>query len=223
LPPKCTGGRRTFDPQSDSTIRVQAGRLRLKLADYYAGEGAADPSWSKFRRAAITSYLRRGRSKRSSPPTGTQLRNACARNARKPRGRSGPGALANRCGFAAGWAHRLAGGFGKRSLEPQTIGICTTAKPSVAAATGPLADFWRPFTQAWKSLGSSSAMRLLWDGLRPACVTTIRAGTRRARSTTITRVWARCWPSMRSMTRSARWDGSPGEARKFVHARRREE
>src|SRR5450755_1752928 len=32
-----------FDPQSDSTIRVQAGRLRLKLAEYYAGEGAPDP------------------------------------------------------------------------------------------------------------------------------------------------------------------------------------
>jgi hypothetical protein len=32
-----------FDPQTDSTIRVQAGRLRVKLADYYATEGAADP------------------------------------------------------------------------------------------------------------------------------------------------------------------------------------
>ncbi len=32
-----------FDPQSDSTIRVQAGRLRVKLAEYYAGEGVADP------------------------------------------------------------------------------------------------------------------------------------------------------------------------------------
>src|SRR5208282_3373583 len=31
-----------FDPQSDSTIRVQAGRLRIKLAEYYASEGAAD-------------------------------------------------------------------------------------------------------------------------------------------------------------------------------------
>jgi hypothetical protein len=37
------GRRPDFDPQSDSTIRVQAGRLRLKLAEYYAGEGAADP------------------------------------------------------------------------------------------------------------------------------------------------------------------------------------
>lgn len=31
-----------FDPQSDSTIRVQAGRLRMKLAEYYATDGAAD-------------------------------------------------------------------------------------------------------------------------------------------------------------------------------------
>src|SRR6266567_1424502 len=31
-----------FDPQSDSTIRVQAGRLRAKLSDYYANEGADD-------------------------------------------------------------------------------------------------------------------------------------------------------------------------------------
>jgi len=31
-----------FDPQLDSTIRVQAGRLRLKLAEYYASEGVDD-------------------------------------------------------------------------------------------------------------------------------------------------------------------------------------
>ncbi len=36
-------GRNTnFDPQSDSTVRVQAGRLRAKLAEYYANEGAHD-------------------------------------------------------------------------------------------------------------------------------------------------------------------------------------
>ena len=32
-----------FDPQVDSTIRVQAARLRGKLNDYYLGEGANDP------------------------------------------------------------------------------------------------------------------------------------------------------------------------------------
>ena len=31
-----------FDPQSDSTVRVQAGRLRVKLAEYYANEGRGD-------------------------------------------------------------------------------------------------------------------------------------------------------------------------------------
>jgi hypothetical protein len=31
-----------FDPQSDSTVRVQAGRLRVKLAEYYASEGVDD-------------------------------------------------------------------------------------------------------------------------------------------------------------------------------------
>jgi hypothetical protein len=31
-----------FDPQHDSTIRVQAGRLRVKLAEYYGTEGAHD-------------------------------------------------------------------------------------------------------------------------------------------------------------------------------------
>src|ERR1700716_1696997 len=32
-----------FDPQSDSTVRVQAGRLRVKLTEYYAHDGANDP------------------------------------------------------------------------------------------------------------------------------------------------------------------------------------
>src|SRR5216683_7829179 len=31
-----------FDPQSDSTVRVQAGRLRVKLTEYYAHEGPDD-------------------------------------------------------------------------------------------------------------------------------------------------------------------------------------
>ena len=32
-----------FDPQLDSTVRVQAGRLRVKLAEYYGSDGADDP------------------------------------------------------------------------------------------------------------------------------------------------------------------------------------
>jgi hypothetical protein len=37
-------GRSTdFDPQLDSMVRVQAGRLRVKLAEYYGADGAGDP------------------------------------------------------------------------------------------------------------------------------------------------------------------------------------
>ncbi len=32
-----------FDPQADSVVRVQAGRLRSKLAEYYGSDGAGDP------------------------------------------------------------------------------------------------------------------------------------------------------------------------------------
>jgi len=37
------GRRSDFDPQIDSTIRVQAGRLRAKLTEYYAANGSDDP------------------------------------------------------------------------------------------------------------------------------------------------------------------------------------
>ena len=36
------GRQQDFDPHVDSMVRVQAGRLRAKLAEYYAGEGAED-------------------------------------------------------------------------------------------------------------------------------------------------------------------------------------
>ena len=34
-----------FDPQVDSMVRVQAGRLRTKISEYYASEGAEDALW----------------------------------------------------------------------------------------------------------------------------------------------------------------------------------
>lgn len=49
-----------FDPQSDSTVRVQAGRLRMKLAEYYAHEGPGDPIVVELPRGsyALTFHLR---------------------------------------------------------------------------------------------------------------------------------------------------------------------
>ena len=37
------GRQADFDPQLDSFVRVQAGRLRTKLTEYYGAEGASDP------------------------------------------------------------------------------------------------------------------------------------------------------------------------------------
>ena len=53
-----------FDPQSDSTVRVQAGRLRVKLAEYYANEGANDPILVEIPKGsyALTFHLRGGKS-----------------------------------------------------------------------------------------------------------------------------------------------------------------
>src|SRR5579862_5676621 len=49
-----------FDPQSDSTVRVQAGRLRVKLTEYYANEGLADPIVVEIPKGsyALTFHLR---------------------------------------------------------------------------------------------------------------------------------------------------------------------
>lgn len=37
------GKPQSYDPQRDASVRVQVGRLRQKLEEYYKGEGAADP------------------------------------------------------------------------------------------------------------------------------------------------------------------------------------
>lgn len=49
-----------FDPQSDSTVRVQAGRLRVKLAEYYTQEGVDDPIIVEIPKGsyALTFHLR---------------------------------------------------------------------------------------------------------------------------------------------------------------------
>jgi hypothetical protein len=51
-----------FDPQSDSTVRVQAGRLRIKLAEYYAHEGPDDPVIVELPKGsyAVSFHLRGG-------------------------------------------------------------------------------------------------------------------------------------------------------------------
>jgi hypothetical protein len=60
-----------FDPQNDSTVRVQAGRLRMKLAEYYAHEGPEDQVVVELPKGsyALTFHIRTPSSGMTAVPT----------------------------------------------------------------------------------------------------------------------------------------------------------
>src|ERR1019366_2409737 len=133
-----------FDPQSDSTIRVQAGRLRMKLAEYYAGEGAADPILVKIPKGSYhLTFEARPIEARSLEPQPQAVPPLLA-----------PPSVAVET-VPARWRAAavlllviliaslivLGSLLWNRRLPESAM-----ATPSVARATGPLADFWRPFT-----------------------------------------------------------------------------
>jgi hypothetical protein len=135
-----------FDPQTDSTVRVQAGRLRLKLAEYYAAEGAADLIVVKIPKGSYHLTFE-ARSLQPKPiDSGGQLRTVPASEAHgtlveevvPTRWRVSlvlllVALIASLIGLGSVWWNRRAQSS-------------TTAKPAVPRAAGPLADFWRPFT-----------------------------------------------------------------------------
>ncbi len=61
-----------FDPQADSTVRVQAGRLRSKLSEYYASEGSDDPIVVEIPKGSYSLLFHDRRAPRPIP----QLRNS---------------------------------------------------------------------------------------------------------------------------------------------------
>jgi hypothetical protein len=133
-----------FDPQSDSTIRVQAGRLRLKLAEYYATEGASDPILVKIPKGSYhltfearpieTQPQPHAVPQRELPPRPSPVETVPARWRVI--------ALMLMVGLIA--ALIALGGlvWNRRSSEP------AVATPSAGQVAGPLAAFWRPFTSA---------------------------------------------------------------------------
>jgi hypothetical protein len=130
-----------FDPQSDSTIRVQAGRLRLKLAEYYAGEGAADSILVKipkgnyhliFEARPIEPHAQPQAVPPHEVPAGVAVETVPA-----------PWRIAVVV-LAAGLIVSLIvlGGLLWNRKPPESA----MAAPSAARAAGPLVAFWRPFT-----------------------------------------------------------------------------
>src|SRR5579871_4608736 len=61
-----------FDPQSDSTVRVQAGRLRVKLAEYYAHDGIDDPIFVEIPKGSYALTFQ-GRTPRAGTQTTSPL------------------------------------------------------------------------------------------------------------------------------------------------------
>ncbi len=134
-----------FDPQTDSTIRVQAGRLRLKLADYYATEGAADPIVVKIPKGSYH-LIFEARSVEAKPAdSGSQLRDLPAREAR--------GSVVVEV-VPARWRMAVVSLLIALVVSLIVLGSVvsnhkqsdSSTSSSMATVTGPLADFWRPFT-----------------------------------------------------------------------------
>jgi hypothetical protein len=60
-----------FDPQSDATVRVQVGRLRMKLVEYYGHEGIDDPIVVELPRGSYVLSFHVRTLEQPSPPTET--------------------------------------------------------------------------------------------------------------------------------------------------------
>jgi len=128
-----------FDPQTDSTIRVQAGRLRLKLAEYYAGEGAADPILVKIPKGSyhLTFEARPVEQQPQAVPPPEAPRSVVVETV-PVRWRIAVVFLL--VGLIVSLIVLGSLLWNRKLSEP------AMAAPSTPRALGPLAAFWRPFT-----------------------------------------------------------------------------
>ena len=76
------GRQADFDPQLDSMVRVQAGRLRTKLTEYYSTEGASDPYLVELTKGSYALMFHK-RSRQAQPNGGITEARAIAPKARE--------------------------------------------------------------------------------------------------------------------------------------------
>ena len=124
-----------FDPHLDSLVRVQAGRLRAKLAEYYASEGVNDPIIVELRKGAYTLVFHSGAS--SPGPILAHDREAEPRAAAPGSDRSLPwkvglGAFIVFAGVAIVWL------FARSPSTTRTANALESAPPAFQV-------FWKPF------------------------------------------------------------------------------
>ena len=150
-----------FDPQSDSTVRVQAGRLRVKLAEYYASEGRADPILVEIPKGsyALTFHPRAGNSE-ALPAAPLDLE----RGTKKENGQS----------FTRGWVITVAvfSVLLAASLSTTAILLSQRLRPLTAGQATPAAYeiFWNRFLtgpqQPWVIFSNGSFVGRPETGMR---------------------------------------------------------
>lgn len=132
-----------FDPQSDSCVRVQAGRLRVKLADYYATEGAHDSVVVKLPKGGYHLIFETRSNGANSHPV------SAAEAAEPSSTLSAPSTVPALWRFAliasliCLFASLVAVAsllWGRKQIDPPV------ASAHEARAPLPLAEFWKPFT-----------------------------------------------------------------------------
>jgi len=137
-----------FDAQSDPLVRVEAGRLRRRLVEYYASEGASDPVRIELPRGSYAVEFRFADAKvAAAPPAVASI------SSRRPHSR------------------RIAAGFA--GVLVAAIGIIAWQRAELSEAAGALAVSGEPQGTEWpriivipfKSLGSDRALDILAAGV----------------------------------------------------------
>ena len=132
------GRRSDFDPHSDSTIRVQAGRLRIKLAEYYATEGANDSILVKLPKGSYHLVFE-ARHAQLEPHPSLPVADSPAEPAHT----------------APRWPFAVLVLLVCLIVSLSALGAllwtrkqsdASPSSPAPRPASGPLADFWKPFT-----------------------------------------------------------------------------
>ena len=125
-----------FDPAVDSMVRVQAGRLRAKLAEYYAGDGAEDPVRIELPKGtyALAFHKRDSASRANDHHGGSHEHAPNAEN-----------------GVPSGWllavvvlSLLLAGSLLALFLSRRDMGV-SRANASEPATSAAFQSFWKPF------------------------------------------------------------------------------
>ena len=70
-----------FDPRQDSVVRTEAASLRVRLSQYYAGEGAGDPVVIELPKGGYTPVFRQPEAAAEETPPGRNSAPIAARNA----------------------------------------------------------------------------------------------------------------------------------------------